>query len=108
MLLLGPALRPDDPAFYGFPHDEEILLNRSERNLKSRCPPSDGLTWDMSLNHCRSVNRSPQSAGASEMPQMFRGLSSAMPNSKGRSRLANTTRPSADLVVKCTCIVMLA
>jgi hypothetical protein len=33
---------------------------------------------------------------------MFCGVSSPIPNSKGRSRLANTTRASADFPVSCT------
>ena len=50
----------------------------------------------------------PQSGGGSRTPQMFWNLSSAIPNSNGRSRLANTTRASADLLVSCTRIVILA
>ena len=43
-----------------------------------------------------------QSAGGNEIPQMFCGVSSPTPNSKGRSRLANTTRAVADFPVSCT------
>jgi len=42
------------------------------------------------------------------MPQIFCGRSSPMPYSKGRSRLANTTRAPADLPVSCTWTVIRA
>jgi hypothetical protein len=40
------------------------------------------------------------------MPQIFCGRSSPIPYSKGRSRLANTTRAPADLPVSCTWTVI--